>query len=136
MQLRTTKSFAPLLAGCVLFLSGCASTHDLSSGPGLFGGGVAHEEINPGLFRIQVQTNVTPWSREDAARELWADVAKQVCPSGKWKEFAIKEDSYDPTVYASPIKHVSNERSGYALCEGAKTTEEEADKIVKQREAW
>lgn len=121
-----------MLLVCAL-ITGCASTQDLSKGPGLFGGGVHSQEVKPGLFRIVASTNWTPWSNYSGARSLWAGVADKVCDEGKYREFGIQESARDTGLPSMGIlKYITTTRSGYALCADASTSEEEANSFLGQ----
>jgi len=82
-----------ILAGA--YLAGCTSTHDLSKGPGVLGGGVQHIEVKPGLYSITAQTNWAPWSNYSAARRAWRKAADALCGKGEYQEFAISQAAKD-----------------------------------------
>jgi hypothetical protein len=114
---------------------GCASNHDLSEGQGVFGGGIQHKEIKPGLFEITVRTNYAPWSNVAAARRSWKKVADDVCGKDKFRELAVTEKAGDTgTPYEAgsnlSLHYIITERHGYALCANAAMTFDEANVVV------
>lgn len=115
----------------LLSLGGCASSHDLSQGPGAFGGGVMHSEVKPGLFMIRSQTNWAPWPNLGSARSAWEDEAKKACHKKPWKEINVREGTRDtglPSMGVLP--YLVSEKQGYALCQDAETSEEDALKAA------
>ena len=117
-------------------IAGCASNHDLATGPNHFGGGFTSKEVKPGFFRIVARTNGGPWSSFSEARRSWADVANAACGEGKWKEMAIKEAAFEPRSPMGILSYVTTERTGYALCHGAATTEAEAESYSAPSADW
>lgn len=115
-----------LLFVWVVSLSGCASTHDLASGPNHFGGGVSTIELKPGFFRVLARTNWAPWNNFDAARRSWEKLANSTCGEGKWKEIASKEQAQDVGVMRTPVPYIVTEKIGYVLCKNSQMTVEEA----------
>lgn len=75
-------AFALVVAG----LAGCASTHDLSKGSNMLGGGYKQEEMGPGLFYIYARSNHAPWTNLEAARTTWRTGAERACASAEYDE--------------------------------------------------
>ena len=112
-------------------LNGCASSSDLRQGPGAFGGGVMHEQVKPGLFRVRSQTNWAPWSNEGSAASTWTEEAKKACKGQSYKELNAKlwtRDTGKPSM--GVLKYLVSEKYGYALCQDAETSEDEAIKFA------
>ncbi|MCJ0763333.1 hypothetical protein [Variovorax terrae] len=109
----------------IFLLGGCASTHDLSKGPGAFGGGVMHSEVKPGLFFVRSQTNWAPWPNLRSARSAWEAEATKACQQKPWKELNVREETRDTGLpNMGVLRYLVSEKQGYALCEGAETSEE------------
>jgi hypothetical protein len=122
----------PILVASAISLSGCASTHDLRKGAGIFGGGVMHREVKPGLFLIRAQTNWAPWPNLGSAQGAWKDEAKIACEGKSWMEINIVEGTRDTGKPSMGIlKYLVSEKFGYVLCEGAITSENEARDSLK-----
>jgi hypothetical protein len=108
-------------------LGGCASSHDLKQGHGIFGGGVMHEEVKPGFFLVRSQTNWAPWPNLGSARSAWAEEARKACQGKNWKEINTNEGTRDTGMPSMGIlPYLVSEKRGYALCEGSETSEEQA----------
>ena len=115
----------------VVVLAGCASTHNLREGSGMFGGGVMHEEIKPGLFRVRSATNWAPWPNEGSASSAWIEESSKACRGKTWKELYTKVSTHDSGLPSMGIlKYLVSEKNGYVLCSDAVITEEEAIKLI------
>lgn len=128
------RSKAPplFLVFIAIALGGCASSHDLRKGPGAFGGGVMHEEVRPGLFKVRAQTNWAPWPNEGSASSAWSEEATKACKGAQFKEINTKVSTRDTGMASMGplLRYLVSEKYGYALCQGAETTEEEAAKLL------
>lgn len=124
-----------IVIAAAALLAGCASTHDLSTGPGLLGGGIQKTEELPGFYWILARTNEAPWENLSGAKSSWIEVAESVCGRGQFTEIAITEQAINrgshPTMQA--ISMILSERRGYALCRSAKTSMEEALAFAEAR---
>ncbi|MCR2746502.1 hypothetical protein [Limnobacter parvus] len=118
-----------LLAG----LAGCASSHDLSSGSNMLGGGYKQEELGPGLFSIYARSNHAPWANYEAARVTWRNGAEKACGSGAYDELAINESERDTGLQTSTgVRYMVTERTGYAQCDSSTLSESEVQQRVNK----
>jgi len=90
-----------------------------------------HSEVKPGFFLIRSQTNWAPWSNLGSARSAWEDEATKACQRKPWKEIKIVEETRDTGLPSMGIlPYLVSEKRGYALCQGAETSEEDALKAA------
>ena len=114
------------------YLAGCTSTHDLSKGPGVLGGGVEHIEVKPGLYSITAQTNWAPWSNYPAAQRAWRNAADALCGKGKYQELGISQAAKDTGMphFLRAAAYIVTERRGYALCNDSQITFADAAVLI------
>lgn len=121
------RRFNLLLIPITLTLAACASSHDLGTGAGVFGGGVLHREVKPGFFFVRSQTNWAPWAMEGSAISAWAEEASKACRGKAWKEFNTTVATRDTGMPSMGVlRYLVSEKVGHALCEGSEVSEEEA----------
>lgn len=112
-------------------LAGCASSHDLSSGNNMLGGGYKQEEVGNGLFSIYARSNHAPWANVEAARITWRNGAEKACGSGEYDELAIKENEKDTGLQnSSGVRYFVSERTGFAKCDSSSLSKAAIDKIL------
>ncbi|VWX36612.1 conserved exported hypothetical protein [Limnobacter sp. 130] len=112
-------------------LAGCASTHDLSKGNNMLGGGYKQEEVGPGLFYIYARSNHAPWTNIDAARTTWRNGAERACLSAAYDELSIQEGEKDTGLQnSSGVRYLVTERTGYAKCDSSTLSSAEINKII------
>ncbi|EDM82718.1 MAG: hypothetical protein CMN90_09655 [Sutterellaceae bacterium] len=120
-------AFALVVAG----LAGCASTHDLSKGSNMLGGGYKQEEMGPGLFYIYARSNHAPWTNLEAARTTWRTGAERACASAEYDELAIAENEKDTGLQnSSGVRYLVTERTGYAKCDSSTLSSAEINQII------
>ncbi|MBU0782739.1 MAG: hypothetical protein KJ798_04645 [Gammaproteobacteria bacterium] len=116
-----------LIAG----VAGCASTHDLTKGNNVLGGGYKQEEKGPGLFYIYARSNHAPWPTLEAARTTWRTGAERACASADYDELAIEENEKDTGLQTSSgVRYLVAERTGYAKCDSSTLSSGEVGKII------
>lgn len=121
-----------LIAG----LAGCASTHDLTKGNNMLGGGYKQEEKGPGLFYIYARSNHAPWTNLEAARITWRTGAERACASADFDELAIVENEKDTGLQTSAgVRYLVTERTGYAKCDSSTLSTGEVNDIIKKDSA-
>ena len=114
-------AFALVVAG----LAGCASTHDLSKGSNMLGGGYKQEEMGSGLFYIYARSNHAPWTNLEAAR------TERACASAEYDELAIEENEKDTGLQnSSGVRYLVTERTGYAKCDSSTLSSAEINQII------
>lgn len=119
--------------GLFVSLAGCASSHDLSSGSNMLGGGYKQEEMGAGLFSIYARSNHAPWANYDAARITWRNGAEKACGSGEYDELAIKESERDTGLQTSTgVRYLVTERTGYAKCDSSTLSDKEVQEMVNK----
>lgn len=114
----------------VLLLTACASTHDPSQGANYLGGSLQHAEIKPGFFSIRARTNFAPWSNHSGAKSAWTSKADTLCGTAKYRELGIRESVNETGAPIGILKYLVTERFGYALCNDASTSFEEATTLA------
>lgn len=115
-------------------ITACASTHDLNNGPGLFGGGVNHGQIAPGLYWVVVKTNFKPWSDSSGARRLWRGTARQLCGKSRFDELDPLESKQEVAPRAlGLVQYVVTTRAGYALCDSSGLGRAQALILIRDR---
>jgi hypothetical protein len=120
-------AFALVVAG----LAGCASTHDLSKGTNMLGGGYKQEEMGPGLFYIYARSNHAPWTNIEAARITWRNGAERACLSAAYDELNIQEGEKDTGLQnSSGVRYLVTERTGYAKCDSSTLSDAEINQII------
>lgn len=120
-------AFALVVAG----LAGCASTHDLSKGTNMLGGGYKQEEMGPGLFYIYARSNHAPWTNIEAARITWRNGAERACLSAAYDELNIQESEKDTGLQnSSGVRYLVTERTGYAKCDSSTLSDAEINQII------
>lgn len=116
-----------------LALAACASTHDLSQGPNVWGGGIYREEIGPGLHYIVVKSNVAPWPNRDTVTGQWQAQARQLC-GGAFRalrvEELVEEERAPMVVLGVSMPYLVTVRKGYALCGAAGLSDEDAERML------
>lgn len=116
-----------LIAG----VAGCASTHDLTKGNNMLGGGYKQEEKGPGLFYIYARSNHAPWTNLEAARITWRTGAERACASADFDELAIEENEKDTGLQTSTgVRYLVTERTGYAKCDSSTLSSSKANEII------
>jgi hypothetical protein len=116
----------------IFLIAGCASTHDLNSGPNPFGGGVRHEELKPGLYSVTAITNWAPWPNYSGAKSAWTKVADSVCGAGAYKELGVSAEARNTGLPPMGVlTYIITVQNGYVLCSNAKTTLDEAMGFLK-----
>jgi hypothetical protein len=116
-----------LIAG----VAGCASTHDLTKGSNMLGGGYKQEEKGPGLFYIYARSNHAPWTTLEAARITWRTGAERACASADFDELAVEENEKDTGLQTSTgVRYLVTERTGYAKCDSSTLSSGEVEKII------
>lgn len=117
-------------------LAGCASTHDLSTGTNMLGGGYKQEEMGPGLFYIYARSNHAPWTNVEAARSTWRTGAERACLSAEYDELNIRENEKDTGLQNSAgVRYLVTERTGYAKCDSSTLSNSEINKIINKDSA-
>lgn len=120
----------------LLGLAGCASTHDLTKGTNMLGGGYKQEEIGPGLFYIYARSNHAPWANIEAARATWRTGAERACASADYDELKIEESEKDTGLQnSSGVRYLVTERTGYAKCDSSTLSKEEIEKLIARNAA-
>lgn len=120
-------AFALVVAG----LAGCASTHDLSTGSNMLGGGYQQEEMGPGLYYIYARSNHAPWTNIEAARITWRNGAERACLSAAYDELSIQEGEKDTGLQnSSGVRYLVTERTGYAKCDSSTLSDAEINQII------
>lgn len=115
----------------VASLVGCASTHDLSKGTNMLGGGYKQEEMGPGLFYIYARSNHAPWANIEAARITWRNGAERACLSSAYDELSIREGEKDTGLQNSGgVRYLVTERTGYAKCDSSTLSGAEINKLI------
>lgn len=125
-----------LLVGIVLVVAGCASTHDLSQGPNVWGGGVYREQVQPGLHRIVVKSNVAPWTNRDTVAAQWQEEAGRLCGGGHRAvrvEDLVEEEHAPMFLLGLSLPYLVTVRRGYALCDSAGLSVEAAERTIDAR---
>jgi hypothetical protein len=97
-------------------------------------GGTLHIEVMPGLYSILATSDELPWSQLGSVRKAWQKVATGVCNKGKYLELAVTEGVNDSGISpysVSPTgavhaKYLITKRDGYVLCDGARTSLQDA----------
>jgi hypothetical protein len=120
-----------VICSLVLAVAACASTHDPSHGANYLGGSLQHTEIKPGFFSIRARTNFGPWSNHSGAKSAWTSKADSLCGATKYRELGIRESVNEIGQPMGIFKYLVTERSGYALCNDATTSFEEATALSK-----
>ena len=131
---RKTILTTALVAG-LIGVVGCASSHNLSKdGHNTLGGGYQVSKVRDGIFHISARTNWAPWVNTSGARSSWRDRAREACQSEKYRELEIAETSHDhlPPMGAL-LRYIVTTRTGYAVCDSANLSDEEALKFVRNR---
>ena len=124
--------FACVVAG----LAGCASTHDLSTGSNVLGGGYKQEEMGSGLFYIYARSNHAPWTNIEAALATWRTGAERACASADYDELAIQENEKDTGLQNSGgVRYLVTERTGYAKCDSSTLSSAEINQIIGRHSA-
>ena len=113
-------------------LTSCASTHDMASGPNPLGGGIREFDVADGVYRIMVKTNAAPWENLSGARSSWLSRAEHFCGQGRFKEFEVREYSYDNVPAVGFVRYIVTAREGYAVCNRLKISDEEALGIIRK----
>ncbi|MCE2746827.1 MAG: hypothetical protein LW710_13105 [Burkholderiales bacterium] len=120
----------------VVSLAGCASTHDLTKGNNMMGGGYKQEELGPGLFYIYARSNHAPWANMEAARATWRTGAERACGSAEYDELFIKETERDTGLQnSSGVRYLVTERTAYAKCDSSSLSKEEIKKLIERNAA-
>jgi len=125
-----------LLVALALVVSGCASTHDLSQGPNVWGGGVYREQLRPGLHWIVVKSNVAPWANRDTVVAQWQEEAGRLCAGGHRAlriEDLVEEEHAPMNLFGLSLPYLITVRKGYALCDSAGLSVEDAERIIDAR---
>lgn len=114
-------------------LSACASSHDLSKGENMLGGGYKQEEMGPGLFYIYARSNHAPWVNIEAARTTWRNGAERACLSAEYDELNIQENEKDTGLRnGAGVAYLVSERTGYAKCDSSTLSNAEVNKIISK----
>lgn len=125
-----------LLVPVVLAVAACASTHDLSQGPNVWGGGIYREQVKPGLNYIVVKSNVAPWANRDIVAGHWQEEAARLCGGG-YRALRVEdlvEEEHEPMViFGVSLPYLVTVRKGYALCDSANLSGENAERILDLR---
>ena len=122
-----------VLAVASTLLVACASTHDLGKSAGALGGGIQRQEVRPGFYLVEAQTNFAPWSNFAGAERLWRHAAEAACGSDRYQELGIRQAVVETARPALGIlRYVVTSRKGYALCATSTLTRAEAAKIAEK----
>lgn len=124
----------PIAVGLVV--AGCASTHDLAQGPNVWGGGVYRERVRDGLHYIVVKSNVAPWTNRDTVSSQWQEEAAKLCSGGHRAlrvADSIEEEHAPMPLLGLPLPYLVTVRTGYALCDKASLSVEDAEQIIDRR---
>lgn len=117
-------------------LAGCASTHDLSTGNNMLGGGYKQEEMGPGLFYIYARSNHAPWTNLEAARNTWRTGAERACFSADYDELNVRENEKDTGLQNSAgVRYLVTERTGYVKCDSSTLSNSEITDIINKNSA-
>jgi hypothetical protein len=125
-----------LLVLVVLTVAGCASTHDLSRGPNVWGGGIYREELVPGLHYIVVKSNVAPWTNQDVVGSQWQAEAMRLCGGGYHAlrvEDMVDEEHAPMFILGVSVPYLVTVRKGYVLCSSAGISTEDAERMLDKR---
>lgn len=116
-----------------LLLLGCATTADPQSdfyNPFRPGGHVEFE-VDRGLYRIEAKGERALGDPYESVRALWQRRARALCGAGTYQEFAIDETAYGKR--GDPLDRLIAVRKGYAACENASLSLEQARSIVRSK---
>ena len=104
----------------ILALSACTSTHDMKDGTESFwGGGYLVEELSASSYRITAKSNVAQWANYSAARQMWAERAREACGDRPYVERDIQEYDYEDAPSFLWNRYIVAVKEGLAVCNSA-----------------
>lgn len=112
-----------------IFLTGCASSHDLNrDGINFFGGGFIDQKIAPGLYLIKAFSNSLMVATSGAAARTFTNRAGELCQKG-FVEIRSVSNSYKASGQR-PLDDVKS-KIGHVLCNDSPITVDEARALVE-----
>jgi hypothetical protein len=116
-----------------LVLIACASSDDLRTKKSSYGGGVLHDELKTGVYWVRARTHSAPWPNEGPAIASWKEEATKACGGKAYKEVhtLVFTETLSSASFNPLVKYLVSEKSGYAVCDGAVLTEEEAKELTQ-----
>ena len=119
-----------------LAMTGCASTHDLSQSPNIWGGGIYREPLAPGLLYLVAKSNVAPWTNRGLVAEKWASEARAFCGGG-YRALRVGEridEEHDPMVVVGfSLPYLITVRQGFVVCDSAGLSDEAAAQLIEAK---
>lgn len=112
----------------VLFVSSCASYHNLNEGgTNHLGGGFLDTELVSGLYQLTVKTNFAPWTNFSGAWNTWNKRAKELCNQKDFENFEVEESSYNTVAGEG---YIVSQVKGYVHCSDSSLEKNEIERLI------
>jgi len=115
-----------------VFISSCASYHNLNEGgANHFGGGFLDTKLASGLYSLTVKTNFAPWPNFSGAWSTWNKRAKELFEQQDFENIEVEESSYNTVAGKG---YVISQVKGYVHCSDSNLEKKEIERLIPHNE--